>query len=118
MVLDALLATTLALISKKSTWGCPQFDIQHADLTAKEHLLFYARLKGAKWRREKDVVEKALKQVKKKISINDYIRYTDCLLSIVYLLYINHYSVQCDTNFMYSLYELCTHTMSYTAKMN
>ena len=46
---------------------CPQFDIQHADLTAKEHLLFYARLKGGKWKREKDVVEKAVRQVKTKI---------------------------------------------------
>lgn len=44
---------------------CPQFDIQHADLTAEEHLLFYARLKGVKWSREKAVVEKALKHVSK-----------------------------------------------------
>jgi ABC-type transport system involved in cytochrome c biogenesis ATPase subunit len=44
---------------------CPQFDIQHADLTAEEHLLFYARLKGVKWRKEKEVVKKALRQVKK-----------------------------------------------------
>ena len=41
---------------------CPQFDIQHADLTSEEHLLFYARLKGVKWNREKDVVEKAFRQ--------------------------------------------------------
>ena len=41
---------------------CPQFDIQHADLTSEEHLLFYARLKGVKWNREKEVVEKALRQ--------------------------------------------------------
>ena len=25
---------------------CPQFDIQLADMTSEEHLLFYARLKG------------------------------------------------------------------------
>ena len=42
---------------------CPQFDIQHADLTSEEHLLFYARLKGVKWSREKAVVERALRQV-------------------------------------------------------
>lgn len=42
---------------------CPQFDIQHADLTTEEHLLFYARLKGVKWSREKTVVERALRQV-------------------------------------------------------
>ena len=28
---------------------CPQFDIQYPELTAEEHLLFYARLKGVKW---------------------------------------------------------------------
>jgi len=37
--------------------------LQDADLTAEEHLLFYARLKGVKWSREKTVVEKALRQV-------------------------------------------------------
>lgn len=42
---------------------CPQFDIQHASLTAEEHLLFYARLKGVKRSREKAVVERALRQV-------------------------------------------------------
>ena len=42
---------------------CPQFDIHHDDLTAQEHLLFYARLKGVKWSSEKMVVERALRQV-------------------------------------------------------
>lgn len=42
---------------------CPQFDIQYPQLTAEEHLLFYARLKGVRWRAEKRVVEKALRQV-------------------------------------------------------
>jgi ABC-type multidrug transport system ATPase subunit len=42
---------------------CPQFDIQYPDLTAEEHLLFYARLKGAKFCRAGRIVEKALKQV-------------------------------------------------------
>ena len=42
---------------------CPQFDIHHADLTAEEHLLFYARLKGVILTREKRVVEVALRQV-------------------------------------------------------
>ncbi len=42
---------------------CPQFDIQHASLTAEEHLLFYARLKGVKRSREGVVVERALRQV-------------------------------------------------------
>ena len=42
---------------------CPQFDIHHAELTAEEHLYFYARLKGVKWGKEKSVVEKALRQV-------------------------------------------------------
>ena len=44
----------------------PQFDIQHVDLTSEEHLLFYVRLKGVKWNREKEVVKKALRQVRKK----------------------------------------------------
>lgn len=42
---------------------CPQFDIQHADLTTEEHLLFYARLKGVKWRSERGHVERTLRQV-------------------------------------------------------
>jgi ABC-type multidrug transport system ATPase subunit len=42
---------------------CPQFDIHHADLSAEEHLLFYARLKGVVWRKEKEVVKTALRQV-------------------------------------------------------
>ena len=47
-------------------WVCPQFDIQRADLTSEEHLLFYARLKGVNWNREKEVVKKALRQLRKK----------------------------------------------------
>ena len=42
---------------------CPQFDIHHAELTAEEHLYFYARLKGVKWSKEKMVVERSLRQV-------------------------------------------------------
>ena len=45
---------------------CPQFDIQHPSLTSEEHLLFYARLKGVKRKREKLVVERALRQVRVK----------------------------------------------------
>ena len=41
---------------------CPQFDIQHADLTPEEHLLFYARLKGVRRSQEKAVVSSALQQ--------------------------------------------------------
>ena len=43
--------------------GCPQFDIHHAKLTAEEHLLFYARLKGVKRSKEKAVETRALRQV-------------------------------------------------------
>ena len=42
---------------------CPQFDIHHAQLTAEEHLLFYARLKGVRRNKERLVVERALRQV-------------------------------------------------------
>jgi ABC-type multidrug transport system ATPase subunit len=45
---------------------CPQFDIQHDELTTEEHLLFYARLKGVRRSREKIVVERALRQVQLK----------------------------------------------------
>ena len=45
---------------------CPQFDIQYPELTAEEHLLFYARLKGVKLGKAKRVVGNALK----KVSIN------------------------------------------------
>ena len=43
---------------------CPQFDIQYPELTAEEHLLFYARLKGVKFGRTRKVVDRALKQVR------------------------------------------------------
>ena len=42
---------------------CPQFDIQYPELTAEEHLLFYARLKGVKLGRAGRVVKRALGQV-------------------------------------------------------
>ena len=42
---------------------CPQFDIQYPELTAEEHLLFYARLKGVKLGRAGRVVKRALRQV-------------------------------------------------------
>ena len=42
---------------------CPQFDIHHPELTAKEHLLFYARLKGVKRSKEMFVVDRALREV-------------------------------------------------------
>ena len=49
---------------------CPQFDIQYPELTAEEHLLFYARLKGVKIGKATAVVKRALKQVKIIISMN------------------------------------------------
>ena len=42
---------------------CPQFDIQYPELTAEEHLLFYARLKGVKLGKAKRVVGNALKKL-------------------------------------------------------
>jgi ABC-type multidrug transport system ATPase subunit len=42
---------------------CPQFDILWTDLTCKEHLLFYARLKGVGPEEEEAMVKKALKEV-------------------------------------------------------
>lgn len=42
---------------------CPQQEILWADLTAEEHLLFYARLKGVEPKDEQDVVKKCLEQV-------------------------------------------------------
>ena len=42
---------------------CPQFDIQYPELTAEEHLLFYARLKGVKLDQAGRVVKRALRQV-------------------------------------------------------
>ena len=45
--------------------------LQDANLMAKEYLLFYARLKGVKWSREKAVVERALRQVCSYTVVND-----------------------------------------------
>ncbi|XP_065901227.1 ABC transporter A family member 9-like isoform X2 [Dysidea avara] len=42
---------------------CPQYDIQYDKLTVKEHLLFYARIRGVYRRCESDVVTGAMKQV-------------------------------------------------------
>ena len=82
---------------------CPQFDIQHADLTAEEHLLFYARLKGVKWSRERAVVEKALRQVSGILINFDHFMYGVplcdhvCRYIIVYvdviLMYVHAYSI-------------------------
>ena len=43
---------------------CPQFDIHYPELSAEEHLFFYARLKGVKWRHARKVVNRALMQVR------------------------------------------------------
>jgi ABC-type multidrug transport system ATPase subunit len=42
---------------------CPQFDLLWPDLTVEEHLLFYARLKGASRSEEKALTERAMKEV-------------------------------------------------------
>jgi ABC-type multidrug transport system ATPase subunit len=42
---------------------CPQFDILWSELTCKEHLLFYARLKGVPPEEEAAMVKRALKEV-------------------------------------------------------
>ena len=47
---------------------CPQFDIHYPELTAEEHLLFYARLKGVKFGRTRKVVNNALKQVRRTVN--------------------------------------------------
>ena len=49
---------------------CPQFNVQYPELSAEEHLLFYARLKGVRWNREMAVVKRALKKVKGRHSLN------------------------------------------------
>uniref|UniRef100_A0A7S3G9R0 ABC transporter domain-containing protein n=1 Tax=Palpitomonas bilix TaxID=652834 RepID=A0A7S3G9R0_9EUKA len=42
---------------------CPQFDLQWADLTVEEHILFYARLKGIPAAQEKGHVQACLESV-------------------------------------------------------
>jgi ABC-type multidrug transport system ATPase subunit len=42
---------------------CPQFDLLWSDLTVKEHLLFYARLKGVDTSHEVDHVDKLIAEV-------------------------------------------------------
>ena len=42
---------------------CPQYEILWPDLTCREHLLFYARLKGVEPSKEKEVVAQSLEQV-------------------------------------------------------
>lgn len=42
---------------------CPQFDVLWGDLTCREHLYFYARLKGIKWSEQKKEVEEILEAV-------------------------------------------------------
>ena len=63
---------------------CPQFDIQNADLTAEEHLLFYARLKGVKLSAEKAVVKRALRQVRKLFvsTLHEYWLHITCIFLV------------------------------------
>lgn len=35
---------------------CPQFDALYDELTAREHLMLYARLRGVPWQQQKQVV--------------------------------------------------------------
>jgi len=42
---------------------CPQFDLLWPELTVEEHLYFYARIRGVPPKQEKDLVNKALKEV-------------------------------------------------------
>jgi ABC-type multidrug transport system ATPase subunit len=42
---------------------CPQYDILWDELTVKEHLLFYARLKGIKDNQEESEVKSAMESV-------------------------------------------------------
>jgi len=42
---------------------CPQFDILFDDLTCREHLLLYSRIKGIPWAKEGEHVEQLLKMV-------------------------------------------------------
>ena len=42
---------------------CPQFDVLWADLTVKEHLEFYARIKGITPEEEEECVNQAMKNV-------------------------------------------------------
>ena len=42
---------------------CPQFDVLWGDLTVKEHLEFYARVKGIPPEKEEEYVMKAIKDV-------------------------------------------------------
>lgn len=42
---------------------CPQHEILWPDLTCREHLLFYSRLKGVEPSKEKEVVAQSLEQV-------------------------------------------------------
>ena len=40
---------------------CPQFDVFYPDLTTREHVLFFARLKGTPRSEEADVVVRSAK---------------------------------------------------------
>lgn len=42
---------------------CPQHDILWDDLTVREHLLFYAKLKGVTSKEENEEIEKAIESV-------------------------------------------------------
>ena len=49
---------------------CPQFDLLWPDLTVKEHLLFYARIRGVPRAQEQEIVEKAIAEVQLTKSTN------------------------------------------------
>jgi len=43
---------------------CPQFDLLWPELTVREHLLFYARMRGIPAEKEKEMVERAIEEVR------------------------------------------------------
>ncbi len=90
---------------------CPQFDIQYPDLTCEEHLLFYARLKGAKIGKAGKIVKTALEKVSKRVQnalqVHCTCTYICCTCTCTAVLVYWSTHCACITIYMYNQKLLC-----------
>ena len=78
---------------------CPQFDILWPDLTVREHLLFYSRIKGNSRKSENNKVKNAIKEVQLE-------KFTDYNVKKLSGLFIKHNFIINENNYNFFLIEI------------